>query len=519
MKHLKKYKHKKFYIKIPMLILLVLLSLTLFANNSHSIIKQNDELSDESKPGDQSITQFIQTELIVQDGVNWNDVDVETQEGIVTLSGEVDNILEKDRSINIAKSIKGVRAVVDKLKIRKTDISDQQLKNDVESALLIDPATDSYELEIEVQDGEVTLSGKVDSWQEKQLAAKVAKGVKGVQALQNEIYFAFDKSRKDIEIKNDIIQTLHWDIRIDDEFVDVNVNEGVVSLSGNVGSASEHSQAIVNSWVAGVRNVDASHLRIVEWSEDEHLRDDKFTQKSDEAIQKAVEDAFLYDPRVISFNPDVSVSNGKVTLTGVVSNLKAKRAAEVDARNVIGVWKVENLLKVRGKRDLMTDLKIMKRVNQTLTLNPYLDSYDVEVLVNNGIVTLDGNVENFHEKYKAEDLASTIYGVKEIKNKINVEFDAMPYAYDYNDWFYQPYGRDFINSYSPVKSDWEIKNNIESQLWWSPFVNMSDVSIEVDNGIAVLEGEVDNWNEYYLAEKNAFEGGALGVDNDLNVEQ
>jgi len=502
-----------------LLILLVLMSLTLFASGSSGGLLKSDDLSDESKPNDQSISKFIQTELIVQDGVNWNDVDVETKEGIVTLNGEVDNILEKDRSINIAKSIKGVRAVVDELKIRKVDISDQQLKQDVQSALLIDPATDSYELQIEVQDGIVTLSGKVDSWQEKQLAAKVAKGVKGVQALQNDIYFALDKTRKDIEIKNDIIQTLHWDIRVDDAFVDVNVDNGIVSISGNVGSASEHSQVIVDSWVAGVRDVNATNLKITEWSEDQHLRDDKFTQKSDEAIRDAVKDAFLYDPRVISFNPDVSVSNGKVTLTGVVSNLKARKAAEIDARNVVGVWNVENLLKVRGKSDLMTDLAILKKVDQAIALNPYLDTYDVEVVVNNGTVTLDGNVENFYEKYKAEDLASTIYGVKEIKNKINVEFDALPYAYDYNDWFYQPYGRDFINSYSPVKSDWEIKNNIESQLWWSPFVNMSDVSIEVDNGIAVLEGEVDNWNEYYLAEKNAFEGGALGVDNDLDVEQ
>jgi hypothetical protein len=74
----------------------------------------------------------------------------------------------------------------------------------------------------------------------------------------------------------------------------------------------------------------------------------------------------LYDPRVISFNPEVNVTNGKVVLTGVVSNLKAKRAAEIDARNVVGVWKVENLLKVKGKQDLATDLSIINRVNQTL---------------------------------------------------------------------------------------------------------------------------------------------------------
>jgi len=519
MTYSEKYKHRKFYLRIPLIILSLILSLTLFANDSFQGTNDNDEISDESKPNDESITKFIQTEMIVQDGVNWNDIDVETKEGIVTLSGKVDNLLEKDRSINIAKSIRGVRAVIDKLKVRKVEISDQQLKKDVEAALFIDPATDSYELEVDVKNGKITLSGEVDSWQEKELAVKVVKGVRGVQALENEVYFAYNNSRDDIEIKSDITQTLHWDIRVDDALIDVKVSEGNVSLSGTAGSASEHSQAVINSWVAGVKNVDASKLRIADWSKDEQIRSSRFVQKEDDAIEKAVRDAFLYDPRVISFNPEVNVTNGKVVLTGVVSNLKAKRAAEIDARNVVGVWKVENLLKVKGKQDLATDLAIINRVNQALSLNPYLDNYNVNVTAKNGIVTLDGNVENFYEKYKAEDVASTVYGVKKIKNKIDVEFDALPYAYDYNDWFYQPYARSFINSYSPIKSDWEIKNNIEAQLWWSPFINLSDVSIEVDNGIAILEGKVDSWNEYYLAEKNAFEGGALGVDNDLDIEQ
>jgi hypothetical protein len=69
--------------------------------------------------------------------------------------------------------------------------------------------------------------------------------------------------------------------------------------------------------------------------------------KGDPQIKQAVHDAFVYDPRVDSFNPNVDVDNRIVTLSGVVDNLKAKRAAEQDAKNTWGVWRVKNLLTTR----------------------------------------------------------------------------------------------------------------------------------------------------------------------------
>ena len=67
---------------------------------------------------------------------------------------------------------------------------------------------------------------------------------------------------------------------------------------------------------------------------------------SDEEIKNAIIDAFSYDPRVSPFNLDISVNIGVVTLSGRVNNLNAKRAAEQDVKNTIGVWGVKNHLKV-----------------------------------------------------------------------------------------------------------------------------------------------------------------------------
>jgi osmotically-inducible protein OsmY len=494
-------------------------ALFLFSVLSFAYGADGNKTEDREKPNDENITSFVQMELIVQDGVNWNNVDVSTIDGVVTLTGQVDNLLAKDRSVKIAKAIKGVRAVVDQIEVKKTDDTDFDLKTKVERALLLDPATDSYEVDIEAEDGKITLTGKVDSWQEKQLAELVAKGVRGVTDVENEIFFDYDTNRRDMEIRQDIIHTMEYDIRVDEEFVNVEVQDGEVTLSGTVGSMSEQSQAIIDSWVAGVKDVNSEDLLISDWADDEELRDKKYVQKSDEQIKEAIEDAFLYDPRVYSFNPSVSVSGGIVTLSGTVDNLKAKRAAEVDAKNVVGVWKVNNLLKVRSDENFVSDLSINRNVHDALALNPYVDGYDIGVLVDDGKVTLTGYVENYLEKYEAEDAAATIYGVEEVKNKLNVEVDAVPYAYDYNDQFYYPYSRDPRFNYSTTKTDWEIEQDVENQIWWSPFVNLSDVAVEIDNGIAILEGTVDSWNEYYHAEKNAFEGGALGVDNDLEIEE
>ena len=66
-------------------------------------------------------------------------------------------------------------------------------------------------------------------------------------------------------------------------------------------------------------------------------------------------------------------------------------------------------------------------------------------------------------------------------------------------------------------SDAEIKEEINDELFWSPFVDADDVTVTVDQGTATLSGVVDSRSEYLSAEENAYEGGAVFVDNDLIV--
>jgi osmotically-inducible protein OsmY len=466
-------------------------------------------------PSDKDISQAVENEMLFNATTPSYLIDVETFDGIVTLSGNVNNILAKDRAVKIARTVKGVRAVVDQIEVNAPYRTDMAIERDVTDALLQDPATDSYEVQVEASNGKVNLTGSVDSWQEKQLSGFVAKGVKGVKELENNISIDYKLERSDFEIKNDIIQTLRNDLRIDDEMVDVEVKNGKVNLSGIVGSANEKALASSLAWTSGVNDVEAKDLEVQNWARNDDLRTEKYVTKSDDEIRDAVKDAFLYDPRVYSFNPDVTVRNGVVTLSGEVDNLKAKRAATQDARNVVGVFRVKNFLKVRPAY-IPEDNQLESTIETSIKNDPNVEMWQVDVTVNNGVVYLNGSVDSYFEKITAEDIASKAQGVVAVENNLGLQDKNDYYFYDYYGWntLYPPYQIDIEDD---LKTDAEIKDDIESQLWWSPYVNEDEVEVTVNNGTAILEGTVDTKRERQYAEINALEGGALSVDNNLAV--
>jgi len=487
----------------------IVLLISCFVFSSNNLAAAND-------PTDKEISNAVDNELFFNATTPSYLIDVQTNEGIVTLNGSVNNILAKDRAVKIARTVKGVRAVVDNIEVDAPYRSNAVLENDVDNALLSDPATDSYEIYVVADMGQITLTGTVESWQEKQLSEYVAKGVSGVKGVENNITINYTANRPDYEIQQDIEQSMKNDIRIDDALINVAVKDGTVKLSGTVGSANEKSLAYSKAWTAGVNSVSDKKLEVNEWARDENLRKNKYVFKTDVEIKDAVEDAFLYDPRVFSFNPDISVKHGVVTLTGVVDNLKAKKAAEQNTKNVVGVFRVKNYLKVRPAF-IPDDNNLESDIESAMLKNPVVEKWEVDVTANNGVVYLNGTVDSYFEKSKAEDIASKTNGVLAVENNLSVSDNNDYYYYNYYGWntYYPPYHVDVNYTY---KSDYAIKENIVDELWWSPYVNEDEVTVTVDNGIATLTGTVDTKREKVFAEINALEGGASEVENNLIVD-
>lgn len=120
---------------------------------------------------DKDITHAIETELLVAEDVPSHLIDVSIQNGVVTLSGSVTSILARDRAVELAGMIKGVRSVVDQIDVAPIPRSNDEIRKDVKDALLFDPATESFDIEVSVLDGVVTLRGEVESFAERNLCA------------------------------------------------------------------------------------------------------------------------------------------------------------------------------------------------------------------------------------------------------------------------------------------------------------------------------------------------------------
>lgn len=473
-----------------------------------------------AKLTDQDITDAIETELLLDPAVRSYHVDVGSVDGAVTLAGWVDNLTAKERAAKIASTVKGVRTVVNRIEVRAEERNDKAIRRDVERALLMDPATDSFEIGVAVEEGRVTLNGNVQSWQEKDLAGKVAKSVRGVRALDNQIIIEYTTNRPDPEIKSDIAAALKWDRFVDAGLIDVQVNDGKARLSGTVGSSAEKNRAYTTAWVAGVRGVDTSKLKVKAWARDADQRKDSYVDITDDRIREAIQDGLKIDPRVLSFNVQPYVTNGVVTLRGTVDNLKAKKAAANTARNTVGVWQVKNRLKVRPQA--LDDDTISSRVANALRRDPYVERHEIKLTTIGGLVYLDGTVDSYFEKAQAEDVASRVNGVVDVRNNLDVsyhkpsEFTYDPYL---DDWY--PYDFDWYDydvAYRTTKSDSSIEEKIEEEFWWSPFVDADQVNVTVNGGVATLTGTVDSWSELNAARENALEGGAISVINDLDVK-
>eukprot|EP00913_Durusdinium_trenchii_P008803 g8269.t1 len=428
---------------------------------------------------DQQISDHIDDELLLDHAVLSSRIDVQTTAGIVTLTGTVDNILSKDRAARIAETVKGVRSVINRIEVKPPKfLKDEVLRNEIVSSLAADPATDSWEIDVVARDGAVTLTGTVGSRQERELAGKVAKGVRGVTRLTNLLRIAYQKSRTDREIQSDIEQTLRWDLRVDAGLIDVRVDDGNVKLTGTIGSAAEKRIAQADAWTVGVKSVDAKELTVEGWARDPRRRTAGVATGKSGGIRDALREALMLDPRVMSFRVTPVVAGSLVTLRGKVDNFKAKRAAEQVARRTAGVSMVINRIKVRPKQDV-PDADIASGIRRALKNDPYVNRQKITVAVVNGVAHLSGRVDNNFEETRAIDVASRVKGVVSVEDRIVVDYDK-PAIYDSQIDDVLPitpyrFDRDSLKMLT-TKSDEQIKKDINDQFYWSPYVDASQMS-------------------------------------------
>jgi osmotically-inducible protein OsmY len=474
---------------------------------------------------DSGVTSAVEEEFLFEEGVLLDDMDVSTSQGIVMLSGSQNNILAKERAVKIAESIRGVRGVIDRIAVTPVRRSDADIRRDIQAALRQDPATESYQVAVSVQDGVATLTGSVGSYTEKQLVARIAKGTKGTKDVRNDVAINYLLNRTDAQISADVRSRLQWDIWINGDTINVDVSSGRVTLTGILGSAIAKSRASDDGWVNGVVSVDGSGMKVDPWAHEDTSRKSKYAIRPDSDIKQAVQAALRLDPRVARFSPEVTVEGGEVVLGGSVGNLKAKISAEQDVRNIVGVSGVDSHLRVTPN-GRSSDAEIREQLKAVVAWDPLLDGSRIDVAVVDRVADLSGTVASILQEAEAQDVAFRTKGILSVRNHLTVmpELEISHYDWPDDSSYGEPdYGQSpyYISGMFGPRlhlSDDRIKENIERGLFWSPFVHSNDIAVAVDGGVVTLTGAVGTWMGWREADRNARRSGAIGVVNRLKVK-
>ena len=179
------------------------------------------------------------------------DILVTALNGVVTLTGTVDGNLKKCKAEDTAKSIIGVKAVVEHIELKfanDDEKSDDAIANEIINALKADVQVQHDRITVRVENGWVTLEGDLPWNFEKQAAAAAIRPIDGIKVFTNAIRIQPDSSD---EIEQQAIQrALRRSSAMDDQDIHVYVKENHVTLDGVVNSYFQKEEAERIAWNA-----------------------------------------------------------------------------------------------------------------------------------------------------------------------------------------------------------------------------------------------------------------------------
>lgn len=218
-------------------------------------------------------------------------------------------------------------------------------------------------------------------------------------------------TRTDEQIKKDVVDHLYWDHRVDASDVEVEVEDSEVILRGSVPSYTASEAALFDAWKAeGVTKVD--NRLLVKYPPTIEI-------PSDDDIAERVKFVLEWNQSTADADIDVSVDTGNVILKGTVDAYWRKFRAQQLASDVRGVISVDNKITV-VPTEKVTDEVIAKDVIKAIDRSFSVDVNDVDVKVENGIVTLSGLVPDRATQLVALACAENTFGVLDVEDRLVV---------------------------------------------------------------------------------------------------
>lgn len=215
--------------------------------------------------------------------------------------------------------------------------------------------------------------------------------------------------------------------------------------------------------------------------------------KANTQLQQDVMQELKFEPSVDASDIGVMAKDGIVSLAGNVKNYAEKFAAVRAAERVSGVRAVTDEMKVDlPSTHVRNDQDIAKAALNALEWDVYVPSKQIQVKVDDGWVTIGGEVDHKYQKDAAEFALRNLIGVRGVANLISIK--------------------------KPAVKSFDVKATIENALQRAAELDAEKIRVEVDGDRVVLRGDVHSWAERGEAERAAWSTpGVTRVDDNLVV--
>lgn len=348
---------------------------------------------------DPAITASVQAKYYGSSAVSGDNIDVETNQGVVTLQGQVTSEAAQQEAVSLARSVDGVVRVDDQLQVRaaeggttmsqSTDSKNPGwITTQIQSQYYAHPDLKPWNIDVATSGaGVVTLTGRIDDAADRSEAVRIARNTEGVTDVRDELR-----------------------------------SGETAGTSGAGDTASSKAESAAESAGNAAENT-AGAIGAAASTAADTISDGWITTK--------IQSQYFLDPDVKGRNINVETTEGVVVLRGTVDSYSARRQAVGMARNTDGVKEVRDELRVEASatgaarsNGAPDDESITAMIQSKYFEDDDVRGSQIDVSVRRGVVTLSGAVQSNEAKEVAMQLAQDTRGVTDVRDRLRVEQPA-----------------------------------------------------------------------------------------------